>query len=226
MHRNRIKNLNLTAAKLSAEKRKKMNFETWLLLLATCGGISLIPGQNSLMVFNHVTLHGVRKTLWTIFGGWVGFFFLTAVSVFGVGEIIQKAPSLLISVKAAGGFYLLMIAIKLWRAPPIEFKVDALPVGVKNTELFIQGFISATTNISALMFFTAIFPNFICSEKSLFVQFLVIGFTMSFMEAFSEFLFLLAGDQIREIVVKWGRGFNRVCAVIFVVLAIVIQCRN
>ena len=66
-----------------------MQFDTWLFYLAASVGLSLSPGPNGLLALTHGALHGRRKTLFTISGGALGFVFIIALSVFGIGALIK-----------------------------------------------------------------------------------------------------------------------------------------
>ncbi len=64
-----------------------MAFNTWLLYLVACIGLSLSPGPNGLLALTHGALHGSRKTLFTIGGGASGFFLVIALCLFGIGAL-------------------------------------------------------------------------------------------------------------------------------------------
>src|SRR6187455_3319359 len=102
-----------------------MEFHTWLLYLAACAGLSLSPGPNGLLALTHGALHGHRKALYTISGGVLGFSILIALSLFGIGALLQASIAWLTVLKWVGGAYLVWLGIQLWRAPPIDLAVQA-----------------------------------------------------------------------------------------------------
>ena len=68
-----------------------MDLHTWLIYTLAALGLSLSPGPNSLLVLAHGALWGPRRTLSTIAGGAVGFVALYALSMFGIGALLQAS---------------------------------------------------------------------------------------------------------------------------------------
>ena len=64
-----------------------MALHTWLIYLVAAIGLSLTPGPNSRLALTHGALHGHRRTLFTIFGGALGFVAVIALSMFGIGAL-------------------------------------------------------------------------------------------------------------------------------------------
>lgn len=96
-----------------------MDLHTWLIYTLAALGLSLSPGPNSLLVLAHGALWGPRRTLSTIAGGAVGFVALYALSMFGIGALLQASVSALVAMKWIGGAYLAWLGVQVWRAPPI-----------------------------------------------------------------------------------------------------------
>jgi hypothetical protein len=66
-----------------------MAIDTWLVYLLAAIGLSLSPGPNGLLALTHGALHGQRKALYTIAGGVLGFVIIIALSMFGIGALLQ-----------------------------------------------------------------------------------------------------------------------------------------
>ena len=94
-----------------------MALHTWLIYFAAALGLSLSPGPNGLLALTHGALHGRRMTLWTIFGGSFGFVAVIALSMFGIGALLQTSLVWLTVLKWLGGAYLVWLGIQVWRAP-------------------------------------------------------------------------------------------------------------
>ena len=94
-----------------------MDFDTWLLYFAAATGLSLSPGPNGLLALTHGALHGRRKALFTIFGGALGFVAVIALSMFGIGALLQTSVVWLTVMKWVGGAYLVWLGVQVWRAP-------------------------------------------------------------------------------------------------------------
>ena len=83
-------------------------------------GLALTPGPNGLLALSHGALYGHRKTLFTVSGGVLGFTLLMALSMLGIGTLLQASAQALTILKWLGGAYLIWLGIQLWRAPPLH----------------------------------------------------------------------------------------------------------
>ena len=79
-----------------------MPTQTRLIYVVAVIGLSLTPGPNSLLVLTHGAPHGHRKTLFTIAGGALGFVMLIALSMLGIGALLQASVDLLTVLKRIG----------------------------------------------------------------------------------------------------------------------------
>ena len=82
-----------------------MDPQTWLIYSATALGLSLSPGPNGLLALAHGALYGWRRTISTIAGGALGFTILIALSLFGIGTLLQSTLIGLTVLKLVGGSY-------------------------------------------------------------------------------------------------------------------------
>ena len=197
-----------------------MALHTWLLYLVAAIGLSLTPGPNSLLVLTHGALHGHRKTLFTVSGGALGFVALIALSMLGIGALLQASADALTVLKFLGGAYLVWLGIQLWRAPAVQLRANASPADARGAELFRQGLLTAVSNPKALLFFGAFLPQFIDSQRDLLVQFMVMAGVFVAVEFVVEYLLALLAHRIRPVLERAGKSFNRVCASLFVAMGL------
>ena len=108
-----------------------------------------------------------RKALYTICGGALGFVIVIALSMFGIGALLQTSLVWLTVLKWLGGAYLVWLGIQVWRAPPIGLELSACAAPRGGASMFRQGALSALTNPKALLFFAAFLPQFIDPARSL-----------------------------------------------------------
>src|SRR5258706_11565971 len=101
-----------------------METDTWLIYLLAALGLSLSPGPNGLLALTHGALHGRRMALYTVTGGCVGFVTIIALSMFGIGALLQASLVWLTVLKWAGGAYLVWLGIQVWRSPPIRIDIS------------------------------------------------------------------------------------------------------
>lgn len=196
-----------------------MPFDTWLLYLVTCFGISVVPGPNALLALTHGALHGSRKTLFTISGGVLGFAIVLALCALGLGALIQASASLFTALKVAGGLYLIWLGFGLWRAAPVSLEASDT-TSSRSWPLFRQGLVSAISNPKALLLFTAFIPPFLDPHRSIVAQTLTIALTYAVVEFIVEYLVASAAHRVRPWLARTGRRFNKVCGGFFVLFGL------
>lgn len=203
-----------------------MSLATWLLYFLATIGLSLSPGPNGLLALTHGALHGRRKTLFTIFGGATGFVIVIALSMFGIGALLQASLVWLTVLKWFGGAYLVWLGVQVWRAPPIGLESDARAAQRSGWSMARQGALSALTNPKAVLFFAAFLPQFIDPARSLVLQFLIMAGTFAAIEIATELLIASMAHRISPWLRRVGRRFNQVCGGIFIAIGVVLPLRN
>lgn len=195
-----------------------MALHTWLLYLTAVIGLSLTPGPNGLLALTHGALYGHRKTLWTVAGGVIGFAVLMALSMFGIGALLQASANALILLKWLGGGYLIWLGIQLWRAPPLHLATLAPGAARPGSALFRQGLLAALSNPKVILFFGAFLPQFLDPQGDLWLQFAVMALTFALVEGIVEYLLARAAHRIRPWLTRSGKGFNRCCGALFALM--------
>ncbi|MGQ3193541.1 MAG: LysE family translocator [Hydrogenophaga sp.] len=206
-----------------------MNLDTWLIYLLAAAGLSLSPGPNGLLALTHGVLHGQRKTLFTIFGGTLGFVAVIALSMFGIGALLQTSLVWLTALKWLGGAYLVWLGIQVWRSPPVGVQLtegDRAGPARSGGSLFRQGALSAVTNPKGILFFAAFLPQFIDPHRSLLLQFLIMAGTFALVEAITELFIAGMAARISPWLRRVGKRFNQVCGGIFVAIGLALPLRG
>jgi homoserine/homoserine lactone efflux protein len=203
-----------------------MDPSTWLLYLAASIGLSASPGPNGLLALTHGALHGRHKAMNTIAGGVTGFVAIIALSMFGIGALLQSSLAWLTVLKWAGGAYLVYLGIQVWRAPTIDFDLEHSPPPTSASAMFRQGLLSALTNPKALLFFAAFLPQFIDPQRSILLQFVVMASTFALVEMLTEYLLASMAHRLRPWLRREGRRFNQLCGGTFVAIGIALPLRG
>ena len=203
-----------------------MNLDTWLVYVLAAIGLSLSPGPNGLLALTHGALHGWRRTMFTIVGGALGFVAVVALSMFGIGALLQTSLVWLTVMKWVGGAYLVWLGIQVWRSPPIGLQVGGRGEPRAGASMFRQGLLSAVTNPKAVLFFAAFLPQFIDPARSLFVQFLVMAGTFAVIEVATELFIASTAHRISPWLQRVGRRFNQACGGIFIAIGLALPLRG
>ncbi len=202
-----------------------MAFDTWLIYLLAATGLSLSPGPNGLLALTHGALHGHAKALYTICGGALGFVVVIALSMFGIGALLQTSLLWLTVMKWAGGAYLVWLGLQVWRSPPIGLELSGSPTARGGASMFRQGLLSALTNPKALLFFAAFLPQFIDPARSLWLQFAIMAGTFALIEIITELLIARLAHRIGPWLRRVGRRFNQACGGLFMAIGVALPLR-
>ncbi|HSV61276.1 MAG TPA: LysE family transporter [Variovorax sp.] len=203
-----------------------MELHAWLIYLLAAVGLSLSPGPNGLLALTHGALHGRRKTLYTIFGGALGFVLIIALSLFGIGALLQASLVWLTVLKWVGGAYLVWLGVQVWRAPPIGVDAQAAALPRAGWSLFRQGLLSAVTNPKGILFFAAFLPQFIDPARSLLLQFAIMAGTFAAVEIATELLIASMAHRISPWLRRVGKRFNQACGGVFMAIGAALPLRG
>ena len=201
-----------------------MALHVWLVYTLAALGLSLSPGPNSLLALTHGALHGRRKALYTLIGGSLGFLLIIALSMFGIGALLEASIVWLTVLKWIGGAYLVWLGIQVWRSPPIQVSITA-STRVDGSSLFRQGFLAAATNPKGILFFAAFLPQFLDPNRSVVTQFLIMSVTFVVIEFITEYLLASLAQRVTKWLSRVGRAFNRACGAVFIGLGALLPLR-
>lgn len=198
-----------------------MALDAWLLYLAAAVLLSLTPGPNGLLALTTGALYGTRSTVSMVLGGALGFTLVIALSMLGIGALLQTSAQVLSIMKWLGGAYLVWLGIQVWRAPPPALGHDNVqaqrPTGGM---LFRQGLFAAISNPKAILFFGAFLSQFIDPSRSLLTQFVIMAATFVGIEIITELLIASLAQRVRAALKRFGRRFNQVCGAMFAVIGV------
>ena len=151
-----------------------MTIETYLLYLGVCAAFFATPPDTSqLLVVSNSLRHGLKRTTSTIAGDLSANALQMCLAAFGLTALITTNANTLWAIKWAGVAYLVWIGLGLVLSKPDTKTVAQAPKG----KLFRQGFVTSSANPYAVLFFGALFPQFIDPSVSIWPQLLVLGLT-------------------------------------------------
>lgn len=195
-----------------------MALDIWLVYLVAVIGLSLTPGPNSLLALTHGALYGHRRSVLTISGGTLGFIIAIALSMFGIGVLLQASAHALMVLKWAGAAYLVWLGIQVWRSPPPRLEFVSERQWVSGRVLFRQGLLAAISNPKVLLFFGAFLPQFLDPNAALLQQFVIMALTFAVGEFLVEYGLARLAFTIRPWLARVGRRFNQVCGGLFMAI--------
>lgn len=203
-----------------------MLFHTWLTFVAVNLVVSYTPGPNMLLSMSTGLLHGPRHALVTAAGLLVSMWVPMAASTAGLGVVLATSATAFQVVKWCGVGYLAWLGVKLWRAPSMMVAGDAkdAPAAPSHRSLIIQAFGVGLSNPKAIIFFTALFPQFIDPSQSFLPQMFLLAGTFSVI----EFCMIMSTAAGAGTLAPWlargdrARWINRLSGGVLVVAAILL----
>jgi threonine/homoserine/homoserine lactone efflux protein len=189
-----------------------MSPATWWLFVCTETVLCLMPGPAVLFVLSSALKAGARKSIASNVGILAANTVYFALSATGVGALLLSSK-LFLAVKWIGAAYLIVIGLQLIfeQKRVINASVECLN-DQKTLSLFWDGFVLQISNPKAIVFFSALLPQFIDPRVSIVHQVLILGLTSVVIE-FSILLgYGIAAGRASELArqPRYARWTNRV----------------
>jgi len=170
-----------------------MRFETWFLFVVTEAVLSITPGPAVLFVLSQGLREGATKSVWASLGilsANAMYFVLSATSL---GALIIASYDLFFLIKWAGAAYLVYLGVQCFfsKSPILKFP-EVHSGSTRSFRIWRDGFLLQGANPKALLFFSAILPQFLDPNQSIAWQVFILGVSSIVV----EFFILLAYGQL------------------------------
>lgn len=156
---------------------ENMSFEIWIVYVTTVFAFMITPGPSHLLMLSNSMSHGFRRSVATAIGDLTANAFQMLAAGLGLAALLVASQHALNVIKWAGAIYLLWIGIRMWRKAGTSAKTAKAAKSPSVKTLWLQGFLTSAANPKAVVFFAALFPQFITAEDPFVVQFLVLSIT-------------------------------------------------
>ncbi len=153
-----------------------MSLEFILIYSATVFMASITPGPSMLLALNHGVKYGAGRTVASALGNVAATSIQASLSMAGLGAILLRSEAAFSTVKYLGAGYLILMGIRMLFSSTSGPKVETreLPDRKGRGSLFTEAFIVTMGNPKAVLFFTALFPQFVNTRSATFFQFFTI----------------------------------------------------
>lgn len=202
-----------------------MSLETYLLYLGVLVAFFATPPDTSqLLIMSNSVRHGLRRSLATVAGDLSANVLQMSAAAFGLTAIIAASADALWIVKWAGVAYLAWIGVRLLLSKPSTGR----PQAAANTgALFRQGFLTSSANPYAVVFFGALFPQFIDASAPVLPQLLILGVTYLVVDFVTLVAWgWVAARTLGRIKVLQGVWLNRISGGLMLAAAVLLGSRD
>jgi threonine/homoserine/homoserine lactone efflux protein len=199
-----------------------MTLSTWLLYVAAVFVLTVTPGPSVLMSMATAVQFGTRSALLAALGSTTAIAGLMTLSMLGLGSILAASETLFLALKIAGALYLTYLGVSALLSK--ESSIGLAPSSITEPNQrshFRRGVLVGMSNPKALLFFGALFPQFLNASTPQLPQFLVLGFTFVVFEMgwLSVYIFTAARARTWLAAPRRGLLFNRLTGVVFLIAA-------
>ena len=154
-----------------------MSIETYLIYLGVLAALFVTPPDTSqLLIISNSLRHGLRRSTATIAGDLSANVLQMTAAAFGLTAVIAASADAIWVIKWAGVAYLAWIGFRLMFARD-GGDGPAAAVQARRRVLFRQGFLTSSANPYAVVFFGALFPQFIDPAQAVLPQLVILGLT-------------------------------------------------
>jgi homoserine/homoserine lactone efflux protein len=208
-----------------------MELSTWLLFLTIALIAIISPGPAVLLSVTNSLTHGFTKSVFSSLGNITGIFFVSSAAAFGLGAVLQASALLFTILKICGAIYLIYLGIRQWRSKHniFEKSIETSKYNQGMRKSFVQGLLVAMSNPKAILFFTALFPQFIDLSKPILIQFIILTTTFMFFSFFILVFYALSAHSAKSWFAKSNRAIwlNRISGTIFITFGLgILRLRN
>jgi homoserine/homoserine lactone efflux protein len=184
-----------------------MTVTTWWIFVCTETVLCLIPGPAVMFILSTALKAGAKKSIASNLGILAANTVYFALSATGIGALLLSSK-LFLAVKWLGAAYLVILGLRLLfgHNEAVRDSNNAI-IDHKLHHLFFNGFTLQMSNPKAILFFSALLPQFLNPHQSVIPQIVILGATSVVIE-FSILLgYGMAGSAITP---RYARWTNRV----------------
>ena len=200
-----------------------MDINSILILAIVCASGAISPGPSLAVVIRNTITGGRTQGIMTGLGHGIGLTIYAFIAVMGLSSMLIGNQTLFVFVQIAGSFWLIWIGCNMILSSPKESSkknVDSRKRG------FVEGFMISFLNPKILVFFVAVFSQFIHNgltniDRTIIVM--VAGIIDTFWYVFVAIL--LAGSNFTDKIKKYSVWIDRFAGVLLIGLSLAIIIR-
>lgn len=181
-----------------------MTLSAWLLFVTISLLTAFSPGPAVLLAISNALAAGPRKTLLSSsMGSMVGIFTVSAAAMAGLGTLLHSSAWLFAALKTAGAVYLIYLGFRQWThkssmfSKPASIAVAPAVAVRSRMALFRQGTLVSLTNPKSILFFTALFPQFIRPDAEMLPQFVELTTMFAACALVSHIVYVLLAHRMQ-----------------------------
>ena len=198
-----------------------MSFNFVLLFSMTVFVASIIPGPSMLLALTHGMQYGAKRTIASAMGNVTVTLIQASVSIAGLGTILIASETTFQLIKWAGAAYLIYMGIRMLFSSNMSLSPNELNHTNKWNSIkrmYLQAAFVTAGNPKAIVFFTAVFPQFIDPNAAYLSQFYILISICAFIAFNCFMIYAIGGQKIVSLLSKAtiGKYIKRVIGSTFI----------
>ena len=181
----------------------------------------ITPGSPRVLVVSYAMTYGMKKTVWTALGDISANGVQMIVVTFVIGSLLIKYPQIMVVMKWLGVVYLLYLAYELYRAQVKNLYSSEKEASKNTLSFFRDGFMVAGLSPKALIFFGAIFPNFMDFSGNYIGQFIVLAITYVVLDFTTLIIYGIGAKKISLWLQANPKTINLVSSAALLIIALI-----
>jgi len=204
-----------------------MTLETYLIYLAAVAVFFATPPDTSqLLIVSNSVRYGVRRSAFTIAGDLTANILQMTGAAFGLAAIIATSASAFLWLKWLGVAYLVWVGLQLILSNDHASGAAASASGL-SMRLFRQGFVTSMANPFAVVFFGALFPQFIDTAAPVLPQLFILGVTYLVVDCAILLLWgWLGGRAVKALMTLSFGVINKICGGLMIAAAVLLASKG
>ena len=154
-----------------------MSLEFWFVYVAAVLALMSTPGPSHLLMLSNSATHGFKRSLATVAGDLTANALQMLAAGLGLAAVLAASGRALLIIKWMGVGYLIWLGVRMIRDGEIGTLSSGNHTRTSLRSLWLQGFLTSATNPKAIVFFAALFPQFISAEAPFWRQFAILSAT-------------------------------------------------
>jgi len=174
------------------------DLSSYLMFLAACTALILVPGPAQALVMARTIADGRRAGALTAVGLNIGTLFHTLAAALGLSAILATSALAFSVVKYIGAAYLIYLGIRaLKSSPPV--KETSAPNEASTVSALGQAIATGILNPKVALFFLAFLPQFVDPARGhVLLQFLLLGASMAVLDTLYELVLVSVIYRARD----------------------------
>ena len=195
-----------------------MTMQLWIYYTLAVLVLTASPRPSSLLCMTKGVTYGWRSAAITALGSLTAITGIMTLSFTGLGVVIASSEWLFGLVKWAGAAYLIYLGVSCFMSKQESYTRAGEENKTATKCHYISGFIVGASNPKAIVFFSALFPQFITTDAPLIPQYLIFASTFVVMELSWLLFYAYLGAKSSNWLLTRGRAkvFNRLTGGVFI----------